>query len=323
MQIRSPKSGLVLCFHTVLEHSTSRWVVRPEQFERQLNIVAELGFEFSSYESLLLESAAGGALKCAITFDDGRSIAPQALSLLDIRQVPAMFFLCVGFLTGAAVPEAEGYSTFQNGDDVTELLGRGHHIGSHGLSHCQLPACDGTALDHELRESRRMLQEMFGGEVQHFSAPFGAITPGVVSAARDAGYRSVAATIPGLYPSALDPMIVPRLVVRGDLDDAVLRKQLQELLLSREQTTIVLLRDVPQETFQIQRLASADIVLYPSNLKAPAVLGFRSVWIPVDFLIAGKEYDSRERLALQGQALQLLEERRGVSDDADVVIEWR
>ena len=61
-------------------------------------------------------------------------------------------------------------------------------IGSHGLHHVALPEADDIRLSAETHDSRAILQELLGQQIQGFCYPSGRLDRRVVKAVRTAGY---------------------------------------------------------------------------------------------------------------------------------------
>lgn len=66
-------------------------------------------------------------------------------------------------------------------------------IGSHTMSHCRLVMKDNDSLMHELYDSKRILSEKLGVEIEHLSYPYGWITDvseEAIEIAKRAGYKT-------------------------------------------------------------------------------------------------------------------------------------
>lgn len=72
-------------------------------------------------------------------------------------------------------------------DELVEVYG-GFEIANHSLNHPNLPDLSPEALDWEIRESRRILQDWFQQPVRGFCYPFGGVNPAVKEAVRAAGH---------------------------------------------------------------------------------------------------------------------------------------
>jgi peptidoglycan/xylan/chitin deacetylase (PgdA/CDA1 family) len=162
----------------------------------------------------------------AVTFDDGYvDNLTEAVPILEELELPATIFL-VGDMIRAQEPFYWDNETRaeDRGRAVTrsELQKLNAHplitVGAHTLTHPHLSTLDLEAQRTELAESKRLIEEMVGGQVEGFSYPFG--TPNVdftietVRAVRDAGFRYACANIPGLIRRRADVLTLPRVLIR-------------------------------------------------------------------------------------------------------------
>ena len=66
-------------------------------------------------------------------------------------------------------------------------------IGSHTMSHCRLVMKDNDSLMHELHDSKRILSENLGVEIEHLSYPYGWVTDvsnEAIEVAKRVGYKT-------------------------------------------------------------------------------------------------------------------------------------
>ena len=66
-------------------------------------------------------------------------------------------------------------------------------IGSHTMSHCRLTISDETALQYELGESKRVLEQHIGKPVEHLSYPYGwktDVSNEAIAFAQQVGYKT-------------------------------------------------------------------------------------------------------------------------------------
>jgi peptidoglycan/xylan/chitin deacetylase (PgdA/CDA1 family) len=118
-----------------------------------------------------------------ITFDDGNaSDVELGLPALVQRGLSATFFVVAGRL---------GAPGFVDAVQVRELAAAGMGIGSHGLRHRPWRGLDDGALDEELTDARRLLEDVLGRPVIEAACPFGAYDRRSVAALRRSGYRAV------------------------------------------------------------------------------------------------------------------------------------
>jgi peptidoglycan/xylan/chitin deacetylase (PgdA/CDA1 family) len=92
----------------------------------------------------------------------------------------------------------------------------GMEIGTHSLTHRPPAALSAAEIDHELRESRRILEEGLGVPVRTGSAPTGFHNPMMGPAARAAGYQALCVSRIGLWQPGVDAFDIPRVPVKAD-----------------------------------------------------------------------------------------------------------
>lgn len=137
-----------------------------------------------SEESFLavLDSVAGHP-EVRITFDDGNaSDLEHALPALRARGLGATFFVVAGRI---------GTPGFLDATGVRELAAAGMDIGSHGMRHRPWRRLDDVALQEELVDAKRVLEEVVQRPVTQAACPFGAYDRRTLRTLRGSGYRAV------------------------------------------------------------------------------------------------------------------------------------
>ncbi len=124
-----------------------------------------------------------GKRRAAITFDDGLESHYQVAFplLLEIG-------LRADFFVNTADIGRRGYLTWRQ---VAEMQRAGMSFQSHGHEHVDLSRLSARALENELRNSKRLLEDRLGSEVEFLAAPYGLLSRQVVEVARAVGYRAV------------------------------------------------------------------------------------------------------------------------------------
>jgi peptidoglycan/xylan/chitin deacetylase (PgdA/CDA1 family) len=118
-----------------------------------------------------------------ITFDDGNeSDFSIALPALLKRGMTAVFFICSGRMGGPG---------FLSASQCAELVSHGMTVGSHGVDHTPWRTLGRIALEREVRDSRRVLEEICGKSVDMAACPFGSYDRRVLGTLKKAGYRAV------------------------------------------------------------------------------------------------------------------------------------
>jgi peptidoglycan/xylan/chitin deacetylase (PgdA/CDA1 family) len=187
-----------LSYHRVCsegEWQESAFVVRESVFRQQMEYLARHGY----YTPPLSQALAGeiqtpNAKKrpVVITFDDG---------YLDTLEVVTPILKDFGFT--AVWHFVADFSKEKNWWDedmpmlqvtlaqrrhIVNLVDQGFEVGSHCLTHRSLPTLNDADLAHELRESKRVLEELLQRPVYSLAYPFGYLDERVKRAARDSGY---------------------------------------------------------------------------------------------------------------------------------------
>lgn len=116
----------------------------------------------------------------ALTFDDATEDHEDAARRLERRGWRGLFFVPAGRL---------GQPGRLSAAAVAAIAGRGHVIGSHGLTHSRFDHLPPDHLAEELAESRAILSGLAGKPVVWLAPPGGIAPPGLTALARARGYR--------------------------------------------------------------------------------------------------------------------------------------
>jgi peptidoglycan/xylan/chitin deacetylase (PgdA/CDA1 family) len=181
-----------------------RYVLTEEEFRVQLRALAEIGLKGVSLSAALATSSPAGSV--VLTFDDGTaSDRATAAKLLADFGFGATFFIVPGFL---------GRPGYLSAAEVRELSDAGQEIGSHSMRHDLLTRLPPRLLLEDLVRSKEQLEAICGRPVENLSCPAGRWSPGVASAAREAGYTAVATSRIGINGSSTSRYRLARLPVR-------------------------------------------------------------------------------------------------------------
>ncbi len=165
------------------EPGYQRYVVRNADFEAQMRWLKSEGWHGQCVSEALANPRLPGVV---ITFDDGcETDLLTAAPLLRELGYGATFYITVGFL---------GRPGFLARPQLRELSELGFEIGSHSMTHAYLPDLAPEQLVREISDSRKELSQITGKSIDHFSCPGGRWNSGVIAAAKQAGYRSVASS---------------------------------------------------------------------------------------------------------------------------------
>ena len=141
-------------------------------------------FELVSLQQLL-EGPVRTKPQVAITFDDGyQSAYDSALPILEQYQVPAVFFVCSGFVGLNREPAREFCRSNLNRTQILPPLSKQQlidisqcplfEIGSHTKNHVNLGNILNEGIyEKEIEEDRLQLEDWTGAQVRWFAYPFG------------------------------------------------------------------------------------------------------------------------------------------------------
>jgi peptidoglycan/xylan/chitin deacetylase (PgdA/CDA1 family) len=184
--------------------------VHPTEFERQVRYLLEKGFSFLLAREVEEAVRLGRPLPekaVALTFDDGyRDNFEHAFPILRKYRVPATIFL---------VSSTVGTANHLSWDDVLLMRRKQVGYGSHTVTHADLTTLAGPALDHELRESKRIIESRLVETISAVAYPAGKYNRRVAARAEAAGYLAGWKKGGGPVQPGADMFLLPRVRVRG------------------------------------------------------------------------------------------------------------
>ncbi|MEY2863747.1 MAG: hypothetical protein RLY58_1454 [Pseudomonadota bacterium] len=211
---RSSQDPRILMYHMVSPHRAgakfNKLRVTPQAFAGQMKWLAAQGYVFLTMTELRTHWQAGTLPRnsVALTFDDG--YADNLLNALPVLQqynAKATIYVVVD-------RHDRDWSTYKKAHhnsgelaqerkltdiEVQQLVASGLiEIGSHTLTHANLPTLDDATRVTELYESRQVLQQLTGQPITSFAYPFGLYGPADVAAARQVGYLDAVTTVEGI-----------------------------------------------------------------------------------------------------------------------------
>jgi peptidoglycan/xylan/chitin deacetylase (PgdA/CDA1 family) len=154
--------------------------ISPERFEQQLRWLTRWRTVVRLTQTL---RSTPGSRQVAITFDDGfRDNLTVALPLLEKFNLPMTLFVTAGFV---------GTSVYLSHEELRELA---KHplitIGAHGLLHRHFTKMTKAEAKFELKHSRRMLEDITGGNIDLMAWPYGECNDELEQLSAEAGYRA-------------------------------------------------------------------------------------------------------------------------------------
>jgi peptidoglycan/xylan/chitin deacetylase (PgdA/CDA1 family) len=179
-----------------------RYILAQEAFLSQMNWLVQNGWRGLSVGEAL-GYPAGKSI--AITFDDGTETdLIAAAPLLKEKGLNATFYVTAGFI---------GISGYMSSPQVRELHGLGCEIGCHSMTHAYLDDLDEPGLRREIFDSKKILEDMTGGKIDHFSCPGGRFSNRARDLVREAGYQSMATSRTHTNSSTTDPYSLGRVAI--------------------------------------------------------------------------------------------------------------
>lgn len=164
------------------------YVVKPQEFQRQLDWLAAHQFHTITFQELLAyqsNNVRPPAHSVILTSDDGwAEDVDIALKFLAPRGMRGVFFVYTG-----AVAEQDNGSGYVSWNQVRQLEAAGQEVQSHTVSHASLDMLPPSRLEFEMINSRDTMQAHVGHPVEVLAYPFGHHDARVIQATRDAGYK--------------------------------------------------------------------------------------------------------------------------------------
>lgn len=141
----------------------------------------------------------------AVTFDDGyRSTLRLAAGVFAEHGVPFHVFVTKHYVEN-------NDPRYLSRDDLRSLASMPlASFGVHGTTHTPFTELSARALDIELHEAKRWLEDVVGSEITTLSYPHGAQNDDVVRAVRQAGFTAAACSACGTYRSDDEHLRIPR-----------------------------------------------------------------------------------------------------------------
>ena len=165
----------VLMYHSIAEGSGPTSIA-PDTFRRQIETLAECGYQTISLASL--KSWQSGALELpakpiAITFDDGfADFADTAFPILRKHKYAATVFLPSGKIGGTEDWELTK-RPLMTWSQVSGLAEQGIDFGGHSVNHSDLTKLSVEQAGHEIKRCRDDIADKLGRVPLSFAPPYG------------------------------------------------------------------------------------------------------------------------------------------------------
>jgi peptidoglycan/xylan/chitin deacetylase (PgdA/CDA1 family) len=201
--------GLTESFPAGNPEAAQRFWLTPAQFGAHLAHIREAGFRVAILEELeeCVPNSAGKARTVVLTFDDGLASDYEfAFPLLAKFSARGVFFV-----NTSTVGQA-GYLTWSQ---IAEMHRAGMSIQSHSHHHLDLTVLPTQALEGELTDSKRCLEDHLACPVEFLAAPHGLVSRRVVRTALVNGYRAVCST--RCWPANPRSSVFTRITLHRDI----------------------------------------------------------------------------------------------------------
>jgi peptidoglycan/xylan/chitin deacetylase (PgdA/CDA1 family) len=178
----------ILMYHSISDEPESGhpyfWInTSPKRFAEHMRLMKENDYkvisltdavDFLGNASTVLDEQAGKGSHpryAVVTFDDGfADFRTEAFPILAEHGFSATVFLPTGFISDSG-SNLKGKMCLR-WDDVRELAKSGVRFGSHTVTHPKLRGIPWDQVEKELRESKNILEDRLGTEVESFSYPY-------------------------------------------------------------------------------------------------------------------------------------------------------
>jgi peptidoglycan/xylan/chitin deacetylase (PgdA/CDA1 family) len=194
------------------------YLLRREDFARQLQMLRESGFESIDLEQLAAGAQGGHwpARPIVLSFDDGYAgNYRHAFPLLREAGFQATFFV---------VSNKIGQDAMMSWTQLSEMARAGMAVESHTANHPLLSTLDAPATRAELADSRKAIEDHLGRPVRFLSLPNGDSNPHYPALAAECGYLGGCSSQFGYNRPGTDRWFWQRIAVRIDTSPARLRR---------------------------------------------------------------------------------------------------
>jgi peptidoglycan/xylan/chitin deacetylase (PgdA/CDA1 family) len=147
-----------------------------------------------------------------LSFDDAlASQLRNAVPVLAEFDVTGLFFVMPAF--------QDGHHQYLGAPGIRALHDAGQVVGAHTCNHPSLPSLGRIAMMAELSDCKHQVEDIIGVPVRYLAYPNGAVSPLVLEATAQAGYRAAFTTRPSGTLRPDQPLVLPR--IRYDPGEAV------------------------------------------------------------------------------------------------------
>ena len=202
------------------ERDPSKYVVDSNTFREQLRYYTENGYHTLKLSDILgdLNGTSDSKSKpLLITFDDGYlDTFENALPALRDFGCTATVFVVADLsrrINWWDAPKQIAEARLMEPKQMIEMSKHGIEFGSHGLSHRSLPLLNNDDLELELRNSKKIIEDVLGQPVPYFAYPYGEVDERVKNATISSGYACAFASNSGPLSFHADLFEIRRVLI--------------------------------------------------------------------------------------------------------------
>ncbi|MEW5691731.1 MAG: polysaccharide deacetylase family protein [Candidatus Hydrogenedentota bacterium] len=184
------------------------------QFRKQLRFLQEQGYRSITFKSVVYQEGLPSK-PVIITFDDGyKGCIDNAMQILNEFGFKGILFVPANLFNNKTKIKGLLFDVMNN-DALVWWSRDGNEVGSHGLQHKNFLNLKKEEKIKELKDSRKILEDIIQESVVSFSFPYGRFTEEDIDLALEAGYRFVCIIKRKIADYTLTNP-VPRVYIRGD-----------------------------------------------------------------------------------------------------------
>ena len=216
----SKPSGIpVLNYHQINDVDENMLTVSTAEFETQMVWLEENGYKTITVSELLDALEGKGSLPerpVLITFDDGYIDNYQcAFPILKQHNMRACIFLISEYVSL--------YPNYLTWEQLAEMQLSGIEFGSHTVDHNVLTELSPNSVNHELADSKSLLEKRLGRRIDVLAYPCGFTNEYIKSRVNATGYRAAfTVNLGNVHPSD-DPYALNRVPIFGALPHTMFR----------------------------------------------------------------------------------------------------
>jgi len=220
----------ILMYHMISNHKKNAKFnglrVSPIEFEKQIKYLHENGWNFFTMSELIEKKENLPSKSVAITFDDGyEDNFTNALPILEKYNAKATIYLVLNrhdneWSSKRKKKNNSGELKNEpklNDEQVKKLLdSKLIEIGSHTMTHDNLPTLDENKKIVEIRDSKIIIEELYNVDCKSFCYPFGLYDEKDITYVKESGYTNATTTTKGIDNlSEANPFELRRITVSG------------------------------------------------------------------------------------------------------------